>query len=133
MRNYVGGTSSVQYEVARKESLSSSIRYEESEWWDYVPPVRSRMKGKVVLVLPVRGLMREGLLPSVTKSRNWRAGPRPSGTRNQACRTSFVQTKSQEGELVVVRPVRGIKRAGLRSSDTRNDEGGTSTVLYEVA
>ena len=126
--------------------MSSSVRYEDSSSCDFVHPVRSCSKGKLVLVRPVRGMMQERLLPSITKSRNWRAGPHPSGTRNQASRTSSVQTKSQEGELVLIRPVRGIKMVGLCPTGmklrerkacpcpfgTRNDAGGTSSVRYDV-
>ena len=52
-RNHVTGTSSVQYEVAHKENLSSFIRYEESSRWDFVRPERSRAKRELVLVRPV--------------------------------------------------------------------------------
>ena len=51
-----GGTSSIWYEVARKESLSSSIRYKESSKRDFVYPVHSHANGQLVLVCPVHGL-----------------------------------------------------------------------------
>ena len=51
------------------------------------------MKGGLVLVRQVRGIKPAGLRPSDTKSRKWRAGPRPSGTRNQVGGTSSVRFK----------------------------------------
>ena len=80
MRNLSGGTTSVLYEVTRKESFSSSVRYEESSKWDFLCPVRSHAKGKFVGVHPVRGIKWEGLRQSGTKSCEMRACPRPSGT-----------------------------------------------------
>ena len=57
----------------------------------------------------------EGPFLSVTKSCNWRAGPRPFSTRNQACRTSSAWTR-----IACPRPI-----------GTRNQAGGTSFVQYE--
>ena len=144
MRNQVGGTSSVRYEVVRTESLSSFVWYEESSKLEFVRP---------------------------DKATRWRACPRPSGTSNQAGGTSSVRyeessridcphpsfTRSQAGRpssvryeaarkeclslsiryrqsrrqhfihpvrscakggLVLVHPVSGIKQAGLRPSGT---------------
>ena len=90
-RNQAGGASSVQHEVTRKESLSSSICYEESSMRDFVRPIRSRVKGELVLVRSVRGIKQAGLRLSDTMSREKRACPRPSSTRNQARWTSSVR------------------------------------------
>ena len=62
--------------------------------------------------------MREGLRPSVTKSRERTASPRPAGTTNQAGETTSLQYEVTQGELVHVRQVRGINKAGLRPSGT---------------
>ena len=90
-RNQSGGTLSVMYEVTRKESLSSSIQYEEQSRRDFVRPVRSHMKGELVLIHPLRGIKQAGLRPSYTKSRKRRACPRSSSTRIQLCGTSSVR------------------------------------------
>ena len=63
-RNHAGGTSSVRYEVARKECMSSSSWYMESSRRDYVAPVRNHAR---------------------------RASPRLSSTRSQQGRTSSVR------------------------------------------
>ena len=103
--NQAGGTSSnqykvtrkesfttfIRYEAARKENLSSSIRYVESIKQDFVRPVRSRVKGELVLDRLVRGIKQVGLLPSGTKSCERKACLRPSGTRNQKGGTSSVR------------------------------------------
>ena len=87
-RNQVGGTSSIQYDDARKENLSSSVRYEESIRQEFVCPVRSCVKGELVLVRTVRGIKLAGLRLSGTKVCMWKAHSLPSGMRNQAGGTS---------------------------------------------
>ena len=86
-----GGTSSIRYEVARKEGLSTSIRCVESSRRDIVCLVHSHANGLLVLVHPVRGLKHAGLHTSGTKSRKWRACPCLYGTRNKAGGTSSVR------------------------------------------
>ena len=63
-----GKTSSVRYEVTRKESLSYSDGCEESSRQDFVCPVQSCVKGGLVLVRPVQGIKQAALRPSSTKS-----------------------------------------------------------------
>ena len=48
--NQAGGTSSIQYEVAQKERMSSYVQYEESRRQNFVRPVRSRAKRELDLV-----------------------------------------------------------------------------------
>ena len=91
MRNQARETSLIWYDVARKECMSSFIRYEESSRCDFVCPERSRALGGLVLVCLVRGIKLAGLRPFGTKSRDWRACPRPSCRINQANGTSSVQ------------------------------------------
>ena len=55
-RNHAGGTSSIWYEVARKEGLFLSIQYEKSSRRDFVRLVRSCENGALVLVHLVRGI-----------------------------------------------------------------------------
>ena len=62
--------------------------------------------------------MREGFRPSVTKSRERTTSPRPAGTMNQVDETTSLQYEVTQVELVHVRQVRGINKAGLRPSDT---------------
>ena len=147
-RNQSGGNSSVWYEVARKESLSSSVRYKESSRRDFVRPVLSRTKRELDFVRWVPVIMREGLRPSVTKSRERTASPRPAGTTNQAGKTTSLSTKSHRESLstfvryeeslrwdfirpvrsrvigghVIVPLVRGIKHAGLLPSGKKSRE-----------
>ena len=111
-RNRAGYTSSIQYEVTRKESLSSSLRYdvtrkesfssfvqyEESRRWEFVHPVRSSVKGELVLVRPERGIKQARHRPSGTKTCERRACPHPSGTRNQAGCTLSVQYEVKRTE-----------------------------------
>ena len=92
-RNQASGTTSIRYKVARKEGLYSSVQYEDSSKQDYVLPVRSRAKAQHVLIHLVRAIKQAGLRPSGTKSRERRACPRPSGTRNQARGTSSIRYK----------------------------------------
>ena len=58
-----GWISSVRYEVAGNEDLSSSIRYEESSRLHYVCLVQSHTRGELVLVRLVRGIKLAGLRP----------------------------------------------------------------------
>ena len=67
--NQVGKTSSIRYDVVRKECMSSSGWYEESNRRDYFHPVRSRAR---------------------------RVCPRPSGTRYQASGFRLSDTESCE-------------------------------------
>ena len=109
MRNHASGTSSIQYELARKESLSFSVHYEESstkscERRASLRPSDTRIHAggtlsiqyKVVrteelhLVRPVRGFKQAGFRPSGTKPQERRTCPRSSGMRNQASGTSFI-------------------------------------------
>ena len=119
MWKQVGRTSSVRYEVAQKESLSTSVRYDESCWQDFVCLVRSSTKGELILVRPVHGIKQAGLRLSGTKLRERTASPRrsdtksserracpcPTGTRNHADGTTSIRHKVMQGELVHVRPV----------------------------
>ena len=91
IRNHAGGTSSICNEVTRKETMSPSVRYEESSRQDFVRLVCSRAIGGHILVRLVRGNMHAGLHTFGTKSRERRACPRLSGMRNQAGGISFVQ------------------------------------------
>ena len=84
-------SSSVWYDVTRKESFSSSVRYEESRIWEFVRPVRSSVKGELVLIRPEQGIKQAGLRPSDTKTCERRACPYPSGTRNQPGCTLSIQ------------------------------------------
>ena len=105
------------------------------------------MKGQLVLIRPVRGIKLARLRITITMSREQRACPRLSGTRKQSGGNSTVLVRSHaKGGLVLVRPVRGTKQAGLRPSgtksretkacprpsSTRNQAGGTSPDRYEV-
>ena len=104
-RNRASYTSSIQYEVTRKESLSSSLRYDvtrkesfsssvrckESRGWEFVCPIRSSVKGELVLVRPDRGIEHAGLRPSSMKTCERWACPHPSGTRNQVGGTLSVR------------------------------------------
>ena len=54
--NQAGGTSSVNYNVVRKVSISSSIWFEETSRRDFVPLVRCHAKGVLVLIRRVRGI-----------------------------------------------------------------------------
>ena len=56
-RNHVGGTSSIRYEVARMKGLPSSIQHEESSTRGIVCLVRCRVKGELVLVRLVLGML----------------------------------------------------------------------------
>ena len=85
MGNQAGWTSSVRYEVTRKESLSTSVWYDESSRRDFVHQVQSSVKGELVLVRPVLGIKQAGLHLS--------------------------GTMSHDRLLVLVRPLRGIKLA----------------------
>ena len=145
--NQAGGTSSIRYEVARKEGLSSSVRYVESSRWDYVCLVYKHANGQLVLVRPVRGLNQAGLRTSGTKSHERRASPCPSGTWNIAgvissvwfevsqkvCLSSSFRYKESskwdfvrlvqshaKGEHVLVRLVQGITLARLRPSGMKS-------------
>ena len=136
----------VRYKVTRNEGLSSSIQYEESSKRDFVRPIRSCAKGWLVLVRLERGIKQAGLRPSVTKSCDRNACPRPAGTRNQASGTTSIQYEVVQGELLHVCPLRGIKLAVLRTSSTKSREwwacprlsdtriqlGGNSSVRYKV-
>ena len=117
-RNQSGRNSLVRYVVARNESLSSSVRYEESSRRDFICPVQSGAKRKLVIVRRVPGIMREGHCPSVTKSPKRTASPRPVGTTNHASETTSLQYEVTQGELVHVHQVRGINKAGLHPSGT---------------
>ena len=133
MRNQASGTSSVQYEVARKERLSASIWYEVSSGRDFVSLVRSRAKRGIVLVLPVRRIKLDFV--HLVRSRE---------KEGLVC-IRLVRTRSKGG-LVPVCLVRGIKQARQRPSGTksrnrraspcpfgpRNQAGRTSSVRYEV-
>ena len=92
-RNQACGTSSARYEVARNESLSSSVWYQESHGRDFVRLVRSRTKRGLVHVLlytksskrdfvrPVRSrTKREHVLVQLVCGINL-AGLHPSGTK----------------------------------------------------
>ena len=140
----VGETSSVRYEVARKEVLSLSIRYVEPSRRDFVYLVHSHANEQLDLVRLVRGLKHAGLCTSRTKSREWRACPR---ARNKAGGTSSVRSLSKGVlVLVLIRVVREIMQAGLHLSGTklrkrracpcpsniRNHIGKTLSVWYEV-
>ena len=74
-----------------KEILSTSVRYVESTWRVFVRLIRSHAIGGHIIVCPMRGVKHAGLRPSGTKSRESRACPSPSGTRNQAGWTSSVR------------------------------------------
>ena len=128
-----------------------SIWYEESSKPDYILPVRCRVKGEHVLVCPVRGIMQAGLRPSGTKSRERKACPRPSSTRNKVGGTSSVWYKvakmgclsssilyeesswqaiirpvrsRENGVLVLVHLVHGIKQVGHHPSGTKSRQRG---------
>ena len=90
-RNHGGVTSSVRYKVVRYEGLSSSVKYEESSRQNFIHPVRSHMKGGLVLVHPVPGIKWEGLHLFASKSHEMRACPRPFATRNQASETLTIR------------------------------------------
>ena len=148
MRNQAGRTSSVRYEITRKESFYSSEWYEESSRRN-TSVMYEVTRGELVHVCPVRGIKQVGLRRCVTKSRDRRAHPRLSGTRNQASGTSFdryvivrkegksssiryeksskqdfvrlVQSHVKE-VLVLVHLVRGIKQAAVRPSGTKSRE-----------
>ena len=145
--NQARGTSSIQYEVARNEGLSSSIRYEESSKQDFIRPVRSRTKGEHVLVLHVRGIKQVGLHSSDKKS--CKESLSTFVRYEELSRWDFarpVHSRAKRGH-VVVRLVRGIKYVGLHPSSTkllkrwacphpfgmRNQVGWTSSVRYEFA
>ena len=158
-RNQASGTSYVRYDVTRKESLSSSIRYVESSRRDFVHLVRRRAKGELVLVCPIRGINHGGIRQSSTKSRERRACPRPFdtklhetkacprplGTRIHAGWTSSVRYEVVRKESMSssswykessrqdhVPPVRShTRRACPHPSGTRNQHGGTSSVRYK--
>ena len=88
-----------------EESLSSSVRYEESIRLDIihlvrscskdkhvlVRPVRSCTKGMLVFIHPVRGIKPIGLQASIKKSCERRACSRLAGMRNQASETTSIQ------------------------------------------
>ena len=114
-RNQVGRTSSIQYEDARKENLSSSVQYEESIWREFVCPVRSHAKGDLVLVRLVQGIMQAGLRLSGTKSCEMKACPRPCDGITHA-RLRLASIKSCE------------RSSSLRPSSMRNQVSGTSSV-----
>ena len=82
--NVVGRASSIRYEDARKQNLSSSVRYDESSRRDFVRLVRSCVIGDLVIVYPVRRINEVELCPSCMMSRERIACHRPSNTRNQA-------------------------------------------------
>ena len=90
MRNHVSGTSSVRYEVVRKESLSTFVQYEESSKRNFFRPVQSSEKGELVLVCSEEGIKQAGLRLPGTKSRKRKPCPRPFGMWNKAGRTSYV-------------------------------------------
>ena len=75
MRLRASGTKS------QEESLSTSVRYEESIRMDFVGQLQSHAIGGLVLVPLVLGIKLVGLHPTGTKSRAWRSGPRSSGMR----------------------------------------------------
>ena len=90
MRNQAGGTSSIRYEVKRKESMTSSFHNEESSRRDFIRLIGSRAIGGLVLVRLVRGIKQAGLRQSGMMSHDRRACPCHSSTRNQASWTSSV-------------------------------------------
>ena len=133
----------------RLEGLSSSVPFEESSWQDFKRPVRSRSIGGHVHDHQVRGIKQAGHRLSSTMSREWKACPLPSGTRNLASRNSsiwyevvrkecmfssiwyresrrrhFVRPvrSRAKGDLVHDRRVRGIKQAGYHQSGTKLGE-----------
>ena len=119
MRNHAGRTSSVRYEVTRKESLHSSIRYEESSRQDSVR--YEVMQGELLHVCLLRGIKHAGLRPSGIKLCETKACPRPSGTRNHAGGTSSIAYEVAQNE-------------GLSTSfRTRNQARGTSYIRFDVA
>ena len=158
-RNQASGTSPVQYEVTRKKSSSSSVRYEESSRQDFVHLVRRHAKGEHVPVCPVRGINQAGIRQSDTKLRERRACLRQSETRNQVGKTSSIwyevtQNESlsssveyQEscerdfvrllrsrvkGQQVLVQLVRQINQATLPPSSTKSRRESLSmSVRYE--
>ena len=113
----------------------------------------------LVLIRPVPEIKCEGVRPSSTKSRETRACPRPSRTKNQASGTLSVwyevvqkdglsssvwnEESSRQnfihplrshvnGEYVLLRLVRGIKQAGLHPSSTKlHKECFSMSVRYE--
>ena len=115
--------------------MFSSVRYEESSWRDFVCPVR---------------VNQEGWTSSVRYEVTRKMGlPRPSGMRNHALRTSFIQSevvqklslssfvryeessrwdfvhlvrRRAKGEHVLVCPIRGINQAGIRQFGTKSRE-----------
>ena len=89
-RTQLGRNSSVRYKVMRKENLFSFIRYKESSWRNFVHPVRSHVKRKLVLAHPGCGIKQAVLRLSSTKSRERTACPHLFGTRNKAGRTSYI-------------------------------------------
>ena len=131
--------------------MYSFVQYEDSTKHDYVLPVRSHAKGEKVLVRSVREIKEVGLRPSGTKSHERRACPRSSGARNQVGGTSSIRyevakigclsssilyeesswqaiicsVRSREnGVLVLVHPVHGIKQVGQRPSGTKSRQRG---------
>ena len=156
----VGVTSSIRYEVMRKESLSTSVWYDESCRQDFVHQVQSSVKEVLVLVRPVRGIQQAGLRLSGTKSHERTASPHPSGMKSRKGRIStfvrfeelsrrdfaFLVRSRAIGGHIIVRLVYGIKHAGLRPSSmkshkmracphpssTRNQVGWTLFIRYEV-
>ena len=144
-------------QATRNEGLSTSVRYEELIRWEFVCLVRSRTKGELVLVCPVRGIKLAGLRQSSTKLRETRAWPCPYGYRNQVGGFSsvryevarnedlsssmwYVESSKRDfilsvrshakGEHVLVRLVRGIKQAGLHPSGTKFHKESFSTFFH---
>ena len=146
IRNHVGRTSSVRYEVTQKESLSSSVRYEESSKRDSVRPLQNHARGHV-LIWQVCRIKQAGLRLSGTKSHK---GSFSMSVRyEQSSMQDFVHLVRilMKLKLVLIRPVPGITWEGLRPfgtksrkmracpchSGTRNQASGTSYVWFKVA
>ena len=142
MRNQVSGTLSVRYKFAQREGSFSSIRDDESSRWDFVCPLRSRVKGEHVLVRLVRGIKQVGLHPSglnsCKKSLSTFVRYEKSSKRDFV---HLVRSHVIRGHVLVCL-VRRIKHAGLhpfgtnsrkrracpRPSGTRNHASWTSSV-----
>ena len=92
------------------EGKCTSIWYEESSRWDFVCLVRSPLKGGYVLIHQVWCSVNGKLVLFVWNEESSRQDiVRPDRSR-------------MNGSLVLICPVRGIKQAGLRPSDTKSLE-----------
>ena len=112
------------------EGSFSSVRYDESSRWDFVRPLRSRVKGEHVLVRLVLGIKQVGLHPFSLKSR--KESLSTFVRYEESSRQDFIHPVHRLviGGLVLIGPVRGIMHAGLRSFGLISHEKGACPHQY---